>query len=81
MRAIREELDGLAGRIEAKAGDAKVVPAAYVLRDTRPGSRAAAHAGDAPRKAEMRAIREELDRIAGRIDCLSRKCAKGEKGS
>ena len=81
MRAIREELDGIAGRIAAKAGDVTVVPAAYVSRDTRPGSRAAARAGDAPSKAEMRAIREELDRIAGRIDCLSRKCAKSEKGS
>ena len=79
MRAIREELDGIAGRIAAKAGDVTVVPAGYVLRDTRPGSRAAARAGDAPRNAEMRAIREELDRIAGRIDCLSRNCAKGEK--
>jgi hypothetical protein len=61
--------------------DAQVTPAAYVSQDPQRGEAALGSAEarklGAQRKAELRAIQEELDRISERVECLYRRCASG----
>jgi hypothetical protein len=61
--------------------DAQVTPAAYVSQDPQRGQAAVGSAKtrnlQAQKKAELRAIREELDRISERVECLYRRCASG----
>jgi hypothetical protein len=62
---------------EVKDREVKVVPASHEIAGREDVS-APDRLAKARKKAELKAIRRELDAIAGRIECLSRRCPQGK---